>query len=117
MQFIGHLYDHYLKDLQKKINVVVATSGDTGSAAIDAIKGKDKMNIFVLHPNNRVSLVQRKLMTTVKDKNVFNIAIDGNFDDCQNLVKSMFADNEFSNSINMSAVNSIKLGTYCCTNC
>ena len=107
MQFIGHLYDHYLKDLQKKINVVVATSGDTGSAAIDAIKGKDKMNIFVLHPNNRVSLVQRKLMTTVKDKNVFNIAIDGNFDDCQNLVKSMFADNEFSNSINMSAVNSI----------
>ena len=107
MQFIGHLYDHYLKDLRKKINVVVATSGDTGSAAIDAIKGKDKMNIFVLHPNNRVSLVQRKLMTTVKDKNVFNIAIDGNFDDCQNLVKSMFADNEFSNSINMSAVNSI----------
>ena len=107
MQFIGHLYDHYLKDLQKKINVVVATSGDTGSAAIDAIKGKDKMNIFVLHPNNKVSLVQRKLMTTVKDKNVFNIAIDGNFDDCQNLVKSMFADNEFSNSINMSAVNSI----------
>ena len=107
MQFIGHLYDHYLKDLQKKINVVVATSGDTGSAAIDAIKGKDKMNIFVLHPNNRVSLVQRKLMTTVKDKNVFNIAIDGNFDDCQNLVKSMFADNEFSNSIDMSAVNSI----------
>jgi len=107
MQFIGHLYDHYLKDLQKKINVVVATSGDTGSAAIDAIKGKDKMNIFVLHPNNEVSLVQRKLMTTVKDKNVFNIAINGNFDDCQNLVKSMFADNKFSNSINMSAVNSI----------
>ena len=107
MQFIGHLYDYYLKDLEKKINVVVATSGDTGSAAIDAIKGKDKMNIFVLHPNNRVSSVQRKLMTTVKDKNVFNIAIDGNFDDCQNLVKSMFADNKFSNSINMSAVNSI----------
>jgi len=92
---------------KKKINVVVATSGDTGSAAIDAIKGKDKMNIFVLHPNNKVSSVQRKLMTTVEDKNVFNIAIDGNFDDCQNLVKSMFADNKFSNSINMSGVNSI----------
>ena len=107
MQFIGHLYDHYLKNLKKKINVVVATSGDTGSAAIDAIKGKDKMNIFVLHPNNKVSSVQRKLMTTVEDKNVFNIAIDGNFDDCQNLVKSMFADNKFSNSINMSGVNSI----------
>jgi len=107
MQFIGHLYDHHLKNLKKKINVVVATSGDTGSAAIDAIKSKDKMNIFVLHPNNKVSSVQRKLMTTVEDKNVFNIAIDGNFDDCQNLVKSMFADNKFSNSINMSGVNSI----------
>ena len=107
MQFIGHLYDHHLKNLKKKNNVVVATSGDTGSAAIDAIKGKDKMNIFVLYPNNKVSSVQRKLMTTVEDKNVFNIAIDGNFDDCQNLVKSMFADNKFSNSINMSGVNSI----------
>ena len=107
MQFIGHLYDHHLKNLKKKINVVVATSGDTGAAAIDAIKSKDKMNIFVLHPNNKVSSVQRKLMTTVEDKNVFNIAIDGNFDDCQNLVKSMFADNKFSNSINMSGVNSI----------
>jgi len=107
MQFIGHLYDYHLKNVDKKINVVVATSGDTGSAAIDAIKGKDKMNIFVLHPNNKVSSVQRKLMTTVRDKNVFNIAIEGNFDDCQNLVKSMFADHQFSNSINMSAVNSI----------
>jgi len=107
MQFIGHLYDYHLKNVDKKINVVVATSGDTGSAAIDAIKSKDKMNIFVLHPNNKVSSVQRKLMTTVRDKNVFNIAIEGNFDDCQNLVKSMFADHQFSNSINMSAVNSI----------
>ena len=107
MQFIGHLYDYHLKNVEKKINVVVATSGDTGAAAIDAIKGKDKMNIFVLHPNNKVSSVQRKLMTTVRDKNVFNIAIEGNFDDCQNLVKSMFADHQFSNSINLSAVNSI----------
>ena len=107
MQFIGNLYDHQLKNIKNKINVVVATSGDTGSAAIDAIKGKDKMNIFVLHPNNKVSSIQRKLMTTVRDKNVFNIAIEGNFDDCQNLVKSMFADNKFSNSINMSGVNSI----------
>jgi len=107
MQFIGNLYDHQLKYIEKKINVVVATSGDTGSAAIDAIKGKDKMNIFVLHPNNKVSSIQRKLMTTVRDKNVFNIAIEGNFDDCQNLVKSMFADTKFSNSIIMSGVNSI----------
>ena len=107
MQFIGNLYDYQLKNIEKKINVVVATSGDTGSAAIDAIKGKDKMNIFVLHPNNKVSSIQRKLMTTVKEKNVFNVAIEGNFDDCQNLVKSMFADKKFSKSINMSGVNSI----------
>jgi threonine synthase len=107
MQFIGNLYDYQLKNIEKKINVVVATSGDTGSAAIDAIKGKDKMNIFVLHPNNKVSSIQRKLMTTVKEKNVFNLAIEGNFDDCQNLVKSMFADKKFSKSINMSGVNSI----------
>ena len=107
MQLLGNFYEHYLKKNNKNINVVVATSGDTGAAAIDAIKGKKNMNIFVLHPNRKVSIVQRKLMSTVKEKNVFNIAIEGNFDDCQNLVKSMFADKEFSNSINMSGVNSI----------
>ncbi len=107
MQFIGNLYEYYLKKNEKKINIVVATSGDTGAAAIDAIKGKANLNIFVLHPNNRISSVQRKIMTTVDDKNVFNIAIDGNFDDCQNIVKKMFSDLEFSKSINMSGVNSI----------
>ena len=107
MQLLGNFYEHYLKKNNKNINVIVATSGDTGAAAIDAIKGKKNMNIFVLHPHEKVSLVQRKLMSTVKEKNVFNIAIEGNFDDCQNLVKSMFADKEFSNSINMSGVNSI----------
>ena len=107
MQFIGNLYEYYLKKNDKKINIVVATSGDTGAAAIDAIKGKSNLNIFVLHPNNRISSVQRKIMTTVEENNVFNIAIDGNFDDCQNIVKSMFSDLEFSKSINMSGVNSI----------
>ena len=107
MQFIGNLYEFYLSKNDKKINIVVATSGDTGAAAINAIKGKSNLNIFVLHPNNRISSVQRKLMTTVEEKNVFNIAIDGNFDDCQNIVKSMFSDLEFSKSINMSGVNSI----------
>ena len=107
MQLIGNLYEYYLQKNNKKINIIVATSGDTGAAAIDAIKGKKNINIFVLHPNNRISSVQRKLMTTVDDKNVFNLAINGNFDDCQNLVKSMFSDTEFSNSINMSGVNSI----------
>jgi threonine synthase len=71
------------------------------------LKGKKNINIFVLHPHNRVSTVQRKLMTTGKDKNVFNIAVNGNFDDCQNLVKTMFADKTFSNDIKMSGVNSI----------
>jgi len=107
MQLLGNFYEYYLGKNNKNINVIVATSGDTGAAAIDAIKGKKNMNIFVLHPHNKVSIVQRKLMSTVKDKNVFNIAIEGNFDDCQNLVKSMFSDKSFSKSINMSGVNSI----------
>ena len=76
MQLIGNMYEHFLKSNNKTINIVVATSGDTGAAAIDAIKGKSNLNIFVLHPNNRISSVQRKIMTTVKEKNVFNIAID-----------------------------------------
>ena len=107
MQFIGNLYEYYLSKNDKKINIVVATSGDTGAAAINAIQGKSNLNIFVLHPNNRISSVQRKIMTTVEEKNVFNIAVEGNFDDCQNIVKSMFSDLEFSRSINMSGVNSI----------
>ena len=107
MQLLGNFYEYYLNKENEKINIVVATSGDTGAAAIDAIKGKKNVNIFVLHPHNRVSPVQRKLMTTGKDSNVFNIAIKGNFDDCQNLVKSMFTDNIFSNEIKMSGVNSI----------
>jgi len=107
MQLLGNFYEYILNNENKKINIVVATSGDTGAAAIDAIKGKKNVNIFVLHPNNRISPVQRKLMTTVKEKNVFNIAIEGNFDDCQNSVKAMFADKSFANEINMSGVNSI----------
>ena len=107
MQLIGNFYEYYLKKNNKKINIIVATSGDTGAAAIDAIRGKKNMNIFVLHPHNKISTVQRKIMTTTKEQNVFNLAIDGNFDDCQNLVKSMFSDQDFSNSINMSGVNSI----------
>jgi threonine synthase len=107
MQLIGNFYEYYLKKNNKKINIIVATSGDTGAAAIDAIRGKKNMNIFVLHPHNKISTVQRKIMTTVKEQNIFNLAINGNFDDCQNLVKSMFSDQDFSNSINMSGVNSI----------
>ena len=107
MQLLGNFYEYYLNNENKKLNIVVATSGDTGAAAIDAIKGKKNVNIFVIHPHNRVSPVQRKLMTTGKEQNVFNIAINGNFDDCQNLVKLMFADKNFSQDIKMSGVNSI----------
>ena len=107
MQLIGNFYEYYLNKKNKKINIIVATSGDTGAAAIDAIRGKKNMNIFVLHPHNKISTVQRKIMTTTKEQNVFNLAINGNFDDCQNLVKSMFSAQDFSNSINMSGVNSI----------
>ena len=107
MQLLGNFYEYYLNNKNEKINIVVATSGDTGAAAIDAIKGKNNINIFVLHPNNRISPVQRKLMTTGKEKNVYNIAVEGSFDDCQNLVKAMFTDKKFANEIKMSGVNSI----------
>ena len=107
MQLLGNFYEYYLSNKNEKINIVVATSGDTGAAAIDAIKGKENINIFVLHPNNRISPVQRKLMTTGKEKNVFNIAVEGNFDDCQNIVKAMFTDKAFAHEIKMSGVNSI----------
>ena len=107
MQVIGNMYERILSDKNKVINVVVATSGDTGAAAVNALKGRKNINIFVLHPHNRISKIQRKLMTTVKENNVYNLAIEGNFDDCQKLVKSMFVDQSFNAEINMSGVNSI----------
>ncbi len=107
MQLIGNFYQYHLERDQKKINIIVATSGDTGAAAIDALKGKNNLNVFVLHPSNKISPVQRKLMTIHEESNVFNIAVEGNFDDCQNLVKAMFNDEKFSKAINMSGVNSI----------
>ena len=107
MQVIGNMYEKILKKNNLKVNVVVATSGDTGAAAISAIKDRKNIKIFVLHPDNKISEVQRKFMTTVNSGNVFNIALDGNFDECQKFVKLMFADKNFSSSINMSGVNSI----------
>ena len=83
-------------------------------AAISALKGKKNINIFVLHPHNKISNVQRKLMTTFKENNVYNLAIDGNFDDCQKLVKSMFVDKQFNKEINMSGVNSINWARIIC---
>ena len=107
MQPIGNIYDEFNKSNNKKINVIVATSGDTGSAAISALNGKTNLNVFVLHPDKKISNIQRRLMTTVESKNVFNIALKGNFDDCQKIVKDMFVDQEFRKKINMSGVNSI----------
>ena len=107
MQVIGNMYEKILEKNNSKVNIIVATSGDTGAAAIEAIKDRKNMKIFVLHPDKKISDIQRKFMTTVNSQNVFNIALDGNFDDCQKIVKSMFADKKFKSSINMSGVNSI----------
>ncbi len=107
MQIIGNMYEKILEKNNLKINIIVATSGDTGAAAIDAIKDRKNMKIFVLHPENKISKVQRKFMTTVNSSNVFNIALKSNFDECQKFVKLMFSDTSFNNSINMSGVNSI----------
>ena len=107
LQFLGNLFSHVMKDSDKKITVLGATSGDTGSAAIDAFKGKNNINVFILHPHNKVSEVQRRQMTTVLNDNIFNIAVEGNFDDCQNIVKDLFVDEETQNKTSLTAVNSI----------
>ncbi len=107
LQLVGRLFDHVLAERDQRITIVGATSGDTGSAAIEACRGRDRVDIVILHPLNRTSEVQRRQMTTVAAPNVRNIAIEGNFDDCQDLVKAMFHDADFRKSINLSAVNSI----------
>ncbi len=107
LQLLGRLFDHILKIKGERITIVGATSGDTGSAAIEGCLACDNIDIFILHPKGRVSDVQRKQMTTIDAPNVYNIALDGTFDDCQNMVKAMFADTDFRNTVNLSAVNSI----------
>ena len=107
LQFLGNLLDHFLTKRNEKIVIIGATSGDTGSAAIEGCKACKNAQIFILHPHNKVSEVQRRQMTSVIKKNVFNIALEGNFDDCQNMVKKMFANQEFLNGKKMVAVNSI----------
>lgn len=107
LQFLGRLFDYILEERRERITIVGATSGDTGSAAIEACRHCKNIDIFILHPQGRTSEMQRKQMTTVRSSNVFNIAIDGTFDDCQAIVKSLFADQEFRERRNLSAVNSI----------
>lgn len=107
LQVLGRLFDHVLSERGERVTIVGATSGDTGSAAIEACKGCKNIDIFILHPEGRTSEVQRRQMTTIDAPNVHNIALDGNFDDCQNLVKAMFNDTKFRRDMNLSAVNSI----------
>jgi threonine synthase len=107
LQFLGNLQDFLLSQQNRDIVIIGATSGDTGSAAIEGIKDCKHVKLFMLHPHNRVSKIQRYQMTTVVSDNIFNIAMEGSFDDCQEMVKDMFKDQSFMHGIELSAVNSI----------
>lgn len=107
LQLLGNLFEHELAKRSQSVTVVGATSGDTGSAAIEAVKGREGIELFMLHPRGRVSEVQRRQMTTVDAPNIHNLAIEGTFDDCQDLVKAMFGDEAFRARHRLSAVNSI----------
>lgn len=113
LQMLGNLFDFTLRKRNEKITIIGATSGDTGSAAIEACAYSDFIEIFILHPKGRTSEVQRKQMTTVDAPNVHNIAIEGTFDDCQSIVKELFADIHFRKDMNLSAVNSINWARIC----
>ncbi|HYZ34854.1 MAG TPA: threonine synthase, partial [Crenalkalicoccus sp.] len=107
LQLLGRLFDHVLARRGERITIVGATSGDTGSAAIEACRDRAAVDIVILHPRGRTSEVQRRQMTTVLSDNVANIAVEGSFDDCQDLVKAMFADAPFRAEMRLAAVNSI----------
>ncbi|KAI9296792.1 tryptophan synthase beta subunit-like PLP-dependent enzyme [Neoconidiobolus thromboides FSU 785] len=108
LQFLGNLFEFFLAKKENfKLTVVGATSGDTGSAAIYGLRNKPNINVFILHPYNKVSKIQEAQMTSVLDKNVYNLAIDGTFDNCQDIVKGLFLDQELNQQLNLGAVNSI----------
>ena len=107
MQLLARLMDHVLEKRGERATIVGATSGDTGGAAIDAFAGRSRTDIFILFPHGKVSPVQQRQMTSSKDENVHAIAVEGNFDDCQNLVKAMFNDGAFRDRVKLSGVNSI----------
>ncbi len=107
LQLVGRMFDHVLETRGDRVTIVGATSGDTGSAAIDGVKGCDRVDIVILYPAGRVSEVQRRQMTTVDAPNVHAVAVEGTFDDCQDLVKAMFNDSQFRERHRLSAVNSI----------
>lgn len=107
MQFLSQVYDYVLEQRDQTINILGATSGDTGSAAIHGVRGKDRIRIFMMHPKGRISHLQEKQMTSVLDDNVFNLAVKGTFDDCQQMMKSIFADVAFKTEHKLGAVNSV----------
>ena len=110
MQFLARMMDHILAERGSRATIVGATSGDTGSAAIEAFRGRDTTDIFILHPEGRTSEVQRRQMTTVADANIHNIALKGTFDDCQSIVKGLFGVPRFRDELHLSGVNSINWG-------
>lgn len=107
LQILGRLFGYFVGNRGQTCTIIGATSGDTGSAAIEAVRGLNAVTMYMLHPDARVSMVQRRQMTTVQDDNIHNLAVDGTFDDCQNLVKAMFNDAEFRQKHHLAAVNSI----------
>jgi threonine synthase len=107
LQLVGRLFDHVLRAKGRRVTIVGATSGDTGSAAIEACRDRDAIDVFILFPKGRITEVQRRQMTTVTSANVHNVALEGTFDDCQDLVKAMFNDTAFRDELQLSAVNSI----------
>ncbi|ACT03975.1 threonine synthase [Paenibacillus sp. JDR-2] len=107
LQFMGQLYTYVSRKQNKKIHILGATSGDTGASAIEGVKGKEGIKICILHPNGKVSKVQELQMTTILDDNVLNLSVEGNFDDCQRIIKDLFADLEFKAANHLCAINSI----------
>jgi len=107
LQFLGNLFEYIMKRSGHSLNILAATSGDTGSAAICGVKGKKRISIFVMHPHGRISRTQERQMTSVPDENVFNIAVNGTFDDCQKIMKTIFSDLTFKDHYSLGSVNSI----------
>jgi len=107
LQFLGHLFEHVLERADRRLNILAATSGDTGSAAIHGVLGRPRIRIFVLHPRGRVSPLQERQMTSVIDPRVFNLAVDGTFDDCQRIMKAIFRDTDFKRRRGLGSVNSV----------
>jgi threonine synthase len=110
MQLLARLFEHFLRRREGAITIVGATSGDTGAAAIEAFAGRARTTVVILHPHGRISVVQRRQMTTVAAENVHNLAIEGTFDDCQALLKALLGDKELCRRLNLAAVNSINWG-------